>query len=86
MTTARDVAQFMLDELTRTKYLYQDVVVGQIELQFGPGFTGTNANGNPSINKDVLAVFNELTPDAVWERGERMWRFREPYDKPGRQQ
>jgi hypothetical protein len=38
------------------------------------------------INKDVLAAFNKLTPNAVWDRGERLWRERQSYDKPGRQQ
>ena len=86
MTTPRVVAEFMVEELNRARYLYQETIVGQIDLTFGAGFTGTNAAGNSSINSNVLAAFNELTPDVVWERGTRMWRFRESYDKPGRQQ
>jgi hypothetical protein len=86
MTTVVDVAVFMVEELKRTKYLYQETVAYQIDQKFGPGFTSLNANGNSSINKDVLDAFNELTPDIVWVRGERMWRQREHYDKPGRQQ
>lgn len=86
MTTAKDVAKFMADELERTKFLHQETVVHQIMQKFGRAFTGINANGNPSINKDVLNAFNKLTPDAVWDRTERLWRARQPYDKPGRQQ
>jgi len=86
MTTARDVAQFMAEELARVSFLHQETVVGLIIMKFGREWTGINANGNSSINKDVLTAFNKLTPDAVWERGERMWRPRQPYDKPGRQQ
>jgi hypothetical protein len=86
MTTAKDVAKFMADELELTDYLYQETIVHQIMQKFGVGFTGINANGNPSINKDVLSAFNKLTPDAVWDRAERLWRARQPYDKPGRQQ
>jgi hypothetical protein len=86
MTTAAAVAKFMADELERTKYLYQDAVVNDIIVKFGEEFTRTNENGNLAINKDVLAAFNKLTPNAVWDRGERLWRGRESYDKPGRQQ
>lgn len=86
MTTALDVAQFMASELERTKFLYQETIVYQILSKFGKEFTGINANGNPSINADVLRHFNKLTPDAVWDRGGRYWRPRESYDKPSRQQ
>lgn len=84
--TAHHVAEFMAAELERRKFLDQELVVQQIIKKFGREFTGTNANGNPSINKDVLSAFNKLTPDAIWSRGERLWRARQPYDKPGRQQ
>jgi len=70
MTTAHDVAKFMAEELERSKFLHQETVVHQITQKFGRGFTGINANGNPSINKDVLSAFNKLTPDAVWDRAE----------------
>lgn len=86
MTTPGEVANFMVEELDRVKFLHQETVVYQIKAKFGAGFTGTNANGNPSIHKNVLAEFNRLTPDVVWERGERLWRRRQSYDKPGRQQ
>jgi hypothetical protein len=86
MTTAREIAEFMAIELDRTKFLHQETIVHQIMRKFGAEFTGINANGNPSINKDVLSAFNKLTPDAVWDRAERLWRARQPYDKPGRQQ
>jgi hypothetical protein len=86
MTPALEVAQFMLDELNKSTCLYQDTIVYDIDKKFGPGFTSLNAPGNPSINKDVLAAFNKLTPDVVWVRGERLWRQREPFDQPGRLQ
>ena len=86
MTTAIEVARFMVSELETQTYLYQETVVYQIMERFGDDFTGTNANGNPSINADVLMEFNKLTPDVVWDRGNRLWRKREVYDRPGRQQ
>ena len=76
----------MADKLERVNYLHQETDVSQIIMKFGREFTNINANGNPSINKDVLAAFNKLTPSPVWERGERLWRARKPYDKLGRQQ
>ena len=86
-TTPDQVAQWMLDELKRVKYLYQETVVYDIASKFGDSFTYYNDNGNPAIDKKVLAAFRKLTGDSViWERGERMWRFREKYDEPGRQQ
>jgi len=86
-TTPEQVAQWMLSELKRVKYLYQETVVYDIASQFGKQFNYYNDNGNPAIDKKVLAAFRKLTGDTViWERGERMWRFREKHDEPGRQQ
>ena len=41
--------------------------------------SGLRNHGNPSINKDALRAFNKWTPDAVWSRGERLWRLRQPH-------
>jgi len=85
--TREQVAKWMLEELHRVKYLYQETVVYDISSKFGEQFTYINDNGNPAIDRKVLAAFRKLTGDSViWERGERMWRFREKYDEPGRQQ
>jgi hypothetical protein len=87
VTTPDQVAQWMLDELKRVKYLYQETVVYDISSKFGEQFTYYNDSGNPAIDKKVLSAFRKLTGDVViWERGQRMWRFRENYDEPGRQQ
>jgi hypothetical protein len=50
MRSAREVAEFMVAELERRNCLDQEMVVQQIIKNFGREFTGTNANGNPSIN------------------------------------
>jgi hypothetical protein len=86
MTVALDVAKFMVEQLKEQAYLYQQAIAYQIDERFGEGFTSINANGNASINADVLAEFNKLTPDVVWVRRDRMWRRREDYDRLGRQQ
>ena len=85
--TPKEVAQWMLDELTRVKYLDQEVVVYAIKDKFGSEFTYDNENGNLAIDKGVLREFSKLTVNTVvWERGARLWRFRENYDPPGERQ
>ncbi len=82
-----DVARWMLDELQKAKCLYQETVVYDIQSRFGEDFVCVNDNGNLAINKKVLSSFKKITSDAViWERGQRLWRFRESHDEPGRQQ
>jgi len=86
-TTPDDVAKWMLGELQREKYLYQETVVYDIESKFGKDFVYLNDNGNLAISRKILSAFKKLTGDSViWERAERMWRFREQHDEPGRQQ
>ena len=86
-TTAADVAQWMLEEIDRVRYLDQEDAVYKIERQFGSEFVYANDAGNPAISKKVLAAFNKLTKETVvWDRSERHWRRRSPYDAPGRMQ
>jgi len=82
-----EVANWMLAELERDGTLYQETAVSEIERRFSAKFTSINENGNLSIRKDVLASFRKISGEGVvWERGERLWRKRESYDQPGRQQ
>ena len=85
--TAKEVAEWMLDELKRKGDLYQDSVVGEIAKKFGSQFTYTNDTGNEAIRKDVLSAFRTLTKGSVvWEREDRYWRMRKSGDEPTRQQ
>ena len=85
MDTILEVAEWMLEELKREKYLHQEQVVYDIETKFGGEFTYINEYGNPAIDKRVLQVFRNLTEySVVWESGEKLWRFREDHDPPGR--
>lgn len=85
--TPEVIAQWMLEELKRVNYLYQETVVYDIASKFGEEFTYHNQNGNLAIDRQVLREFRKLTGDrVVWERGERLWRFRESYDPPGKRQ
>ena len=85
--TASDVAKWMLEELQRTKHVYQDEAVFEIERKFGDAFVYDNENGNRAISRAVLKEFRKLTESTVvWERGDRCWRLREKYDEKGRGQ
>lgn len=87
MTTAADVAKWMMSELEKEGILDQESAVGDIEQKFGSAFVYENQNGNLAISKDVLSEFRKLTEDiVVWVRSDRCWRFREKYDDPGRRQ
>jgi hypothetical protein len=85
--TPREVAEWMLEEIKGTGYLYQEDVVYEIASKFGDEFTYINQNGNLAIDKQVLREFRELTESSVvWKRGEKLWRMREDYDPPGKRQ
>ena len=87
MSDAREVAEWMLAQIDHTDCLYQEDVVYEIPQRFGDGFTFVNENGGESISKEVLQAFRKLTEGTViWERGERMWRRRQPFDGPNRMQ
>ncbi|SOT45108.1 DUF6953 family protein [Burkholderia cenocepacia] len=85
--TASDAAAWMKNFIESNAILYQEVAVGEIIRQFGDHLSTVNSNGNLAISAAVLKVFNTITGnDVVWVRSERMWRKRQPYDSPGRQQ
>ena len=75
----------MLQQLEKERYVYQETIVYDIEGKFGDEFTYVNDNGNLAIDRRVLREFRKLTEgNVVWERGERMWRYRQHYDPPGK--
>ena len=84
--TEIEVAEFMLEQLGQQKYLYQEDIVWKIKEKFGEPFFYINENGSYAISKKVLNEFKKLTPNVVWERGDKCWRFCEKYDEPGKRQ
>jgi hypothetical protein len=87
MVTSQQVAEWMLEELTRDGVLYQETTVSLIAQKFGYEFTYDNENGGLAIRRDVLAVFRKLTEGSVvWDAENRLWRKREQTDRPGPQQ
>lgn len=83
--TPFEIAQWMVTEVERTQFLYQDEVAPAIKEKFGIEFTYINENGNLAIRKDILAAFRKCTEGViVWEKSGRLWRKREAYDGPGK--
>jgi hypothetical protein len=69
-----NVVQFMIDELNRSKILYQRDIVLQIQDKFGDDFTYINDSGNCAISKKVLQLFKNKRPSNTdWCRGEKCW-------------
>lgn len=85
--TAKEIAEWMMQQLAAKPYLYQSVVANHVR-KVSPELTYRNNNGNWALHKSVLDAFRKLTPgdDIVWERSSQLWRHRKPYDKPGRMQ
>jgi hypothetical protein len=87
MATAREVAQWMSQEVEKSGILEQEVAAFTILKKFGEEFTYTNDNGNIAIARNVLAEFRKLTDKTVvWERGERLWRKRHSFDDKAKRQ
>jgi hypothetical protein len=55
----------MTETVRKQGCLHQDEAAGEIEQRFGDEFLYDNANGNPSIRKDVLAAFRTMTGGSV---------------------
>lgn len=84
--TPAELAQKMKERLEQIIHLSQDDAVWVLQTNNGHDYIYTNENGNPAIDKRVLKEFNKLTPDVVWDRSQRYWRKRMPYDRgTGRQ-
>ena len=87
MSSTKDVAEWMLEEIKTKNYLEQGAAVFTIQDKFGDDFVYTNDNGNLAIARKILTAFNKLSgDDVVWLRGEKSWATRQDFHKPGRQQ
>ncbi len=77
MTTAQDVADWMVAEVEVQGFLYQSKAVNHIAEHFGEEFTYRNEAGSLAIAAPVLQAFHELTKDTVfWDRWTKAWRLR----------
>jgi hypothetical protein len=84
--SVKDVAEWMLAELEKTRTLYQSQAARSILQRFGGGFIYRNRHNNYALDVEVLEHFRTLTEKTVvWVRRGRFWRWREEGDPPGRE-
>lgn len=76
----------MLDQYSSKGFLYQDEASSHLLHLYDEDLAYYDGSGNVCIGKKVLAIFNKLTPNAVYERAGKFWRDRLDTDQPGRQQ
>ena len=84
--TTDEAAEWMLEQFEAKRFLYQEEAASHLLHLHDEALSYFDANANLCVGKKVLAAFNRLTPDAVYERGDKFWRDRLPTDRPGRQQ
>lgn len=76
----------MLDRFEEKRFLYQEEAASHLLHLHDENIAYFDTSGNVCVGKKVLAAFNKLTPDVVYERADKFWRDRLPSDQPGRQQ
>jgi hypothetical protein len=84
--TPQQAAEWMLEQFEAKRFLYQQEAATHLLHLHDEALAYYDQGGNVCVGKEVLKIFNKLTPDAVYERAEKFWRDRLPSDQPGRQQ
>jgi len=84
MSTAYDVAEWMVKRLDAVGRLEQKKVAHEIQTKFGSQHVYENKNGHLGVAQRVLYHFRVMTKNtAVWARVGRYWRKRLPTDPFG---
>ncbi|WP_422383433.1 DUF6953 family protein [Roseibium album] len=84
--TPKLAAEWMLAEFEAKQFLYQEEAATHLLHLHDEELAYYDGNGNVCVGRKVLAEFNKLAPDIVYERADKFWRERLPSDQPGRQQ
>ncbi|MGX5713188.1 DUF6953 family protein [Sphingopyxis terrae subsp. ummariensis] len=84
--TPDQAAEWMLEQFEAKRFLYQDEAATHLLHLHDETLAYYDSSGNVCVGKKVLATFNKLTPEVVYERADKFWRDRLPSDQPGRQQ
>jgi hypothetical protein len=84
--TPQEAADWMLEQFEAKRFLYQEEAATHLLHLHDEELAYFDDSGNVCVGKKVLAAFNKLTLDAVYERAAKFWRDRLPSDQPGRQQ
>lgn len=82
----QEAAAWMFDRFSSKRFIYQEEAAAHLLHLHDRKLAHYDGHGNVCLGKDVLNSFNKLTPDAVYERSAKFWRYRLPSDQPGRQQ
>ena len=74
MTSAQDIAGWMIERIRTEGRLSQDQAVQDIPETFGPEWVRTLENGHTGIHRDVLREFRKAHDGTVqWDRDRRFW-------------
>ena len=85
--TAKEVAEWMVEQLPSNDVLYQEATAREIRERFGGSFIYIDEDRNVAIKKDVLAVFEKLARNTIiWDQRRRLWRKLEKHSKAEQQQ
>ena len=81
--TPQAAAEWMLIQYEAKRFLYQEEAASHLLHFRDEQLAYYDRNGNVCVGKSVLAIFNKLTPFAVYERAEKFWRDRLPSPPQG---
>ena len=84
--TPNEAADWMLKEFSAKRFLYQEEAASYLLHMHDTSLAYYDRAGNVCVGKEVLKLFNNLTPDVVYQRQGKYWRDRLDTDQPGRQQ
>jgi len=84
--TPVEAAQWMKSLLDENGMLYQSEAASELIAHDDDRLAYYDDQGSLCVGKAVLTAFRKITPDAVYLRTDKMWRQREDYHLPGRQQ
>ncbi|GGO00850.1 DUF6953 family protein [Saccharibacillus kuerlensis] len=72
--TAKQVAEWMVEEIRFRGILRQEEAIAHIREHFGESFIFVNENGNASLEKEVKKEFRKLHRGSIsWDRDGFMW-------------
>lgn len=78
----KEIAQWLYDRVMKEGDVYQSDAVSEIAEKFGDEYTYTNENGNPAIDRKVLAEFGKLKGDDItWDRSDLYWHKKTDLDR-----
>ena len=81
MADKAEIGAWLMNEVREIapRRAYQNRLVRKLRETFGDEWTYKNHNGNPAIDKGVLAEFGKLKDEHVlWDRADQSWRVVTP--------